>query len=395
MFDKPNPQNSQVKENLEQIKLTQEKLNKIIEDLMTMIDALALNPSLLSRASDYWGTLHLWQKISLGSGLTVPFFIIGLLAQVTVLLTISIFTLITYAASSLLLDNHHEHNTDRTEHLKKGVASLADLLFAVILSLDKLHEQLANEIDKFHKENERLTININHLNEHTNKLNNQINSFIETEKNLRSIQEDLEQAAVTFKYTIKEQSDLLQQSQKDLAQAIHKYEQTEIELSAKIVELNNVKTEMGEQVDQVSKIAATLQGTIESLVECSFLNEEHRKVFLKKLDEFMTNKEASFILIADRICDAEHQLRNVTKELKDTQRELESYNVRFKELLAIQEAQIMQLKQQNETALSPATITHSPVTLLNKMGLHAYNVHDYPPLERPLETPLNTSVAAY
>ena len=85
--------------------------------------------------------------------LTVPLLLIGLLANLAALITLSIVTVIVYTASSILLDNHQSQNTDNIENLNAGISSLVDLLDTVISTLELLREQLTIEIDAFQKEN--------------------------------------------------------------------------------------------------------------------------------------------------------------------------------------------------------------------------------------------------
>ena len=369
MFELPNPQNTPVKANLEQFKLTQKQLDKIIEDLMKMIDAIALNPSLLSRASSYWGTRPLWQKISAGILLTAPFFIIGIAANISVLLTISIFTLITYTASSLLLDNHHEHNTDRTEHLKKSVSNLVEVLVAVILSLETLQEQFTLNISE-------LSAQIKTLTEHTQRLN-------DTAQQLNTTKIDLENTVDVLKGTINEQTQLLNKRQKELENAC-------LKLSEKISELHLVKTAMGLEINKSQKITAVLKETVASLADTVFLDEQQRIAFFKKMNEFLSNKEASFDKIAERICEAERQLSLVTEELRRTKDEFNRCNLYHRQLLREQENLISRLAQLERNKSTDTLIT--PLLLqtqiLKNMGFYAFNEQPDERIAQPAYTPL-------
>jgi len=83
-------------ERIKKIKNSQSQLGKIQRDLEDLIDAMTQNPSILSRAANYWGTLPLWQKIVTGVIITAPPLVIGILAQLIVCFVITAFLLASY-----------------------------------------------------------------------------------------------------------------------------------------------------------------------------------------------------------------------------------------------------------------------------------------------------------
>lgn len=232
------------KERFEKIVTTQNKIQKIKVDLNQLIQAMNQNPSLLSRAANWWNKIPLWQKITAGAVLTVPLLLTGLMANLAALITLSIVTAIIYAASSFLLDNHQSQNTDNSEQLNAGISSLVELLDTVISTLDILREQLAIEIDAFQKENERLTESVQQFCEQINTLKSEISKLNDTEKALRATQIELELTAKTLKGSIEEQSQVLENTQKELEQVVLAYKDNQNQLSDKIKELDEVKVKM-------------------------------------------------------------------------------------------------------------------------------------------------------
>lgn len=170
------------KERFEKMVTTQNKIQKIKADLNQLIQAMNHNPSLLSRAASFWNEIPLWQKITAGAVLTVPLLMIGLMANLAALITLSIVTGIVYTVSHILLENHQSQNRDNIEGLKAGISSLANLLDSVISTLELLREQLAIEIDAFQKENAHLTANIEQFCEQIKTLKSQIIELTNTEK---------------------------------------------------------------------------------------------------------------------------------------------------------------------------------------------------------------------
>ncbi|HHM2297796.1 TPA: LegC2/C7 family Dot/Icm T4SS effector [Legionella anisa] len=326
------------KERFEKMVTTQNKIQKIKVDLNQLIQAMNQNPSLLSQAANLWNKIPLWQKITAGAVLTVPLLLIGLMANLAALITLSIVTAIVYTASSFLLDNHQSQNTDNSEQLNAGISSLVELLDTVISTLDLLREQLAIEIDAFQKENERLTESVQQFCEQIKKLKSQISELNDTEKALRATQIELELTAKTLKGSIEEQSQVLENTQKELEQVVMAYKDNQNQLSDKIKELDDIKLKMGKEVEQARAVGLVLSGTVETFSNMVIQDKEQRAAFQKRLEDFLNNEEKSFIEVAERICEAERKLSVVTKQLEQS-------NQRYRRLLDRQEQQIIRLEQ--------------------------------------------------
>ncbi|WP_133137685.1 LegC2/C7 family Dot/Icm T4SS effector [Legionella rowbothamii] len=326
------------KERFEKIVTTQNKIQKIKADLNQLIQSMNNNSSWLSRAASIWHEIPLWQKITAGAVLTIPLLMIGLMANLASLITLSIVTVIVYTVSHILLENHQSQNTDNIEHLKAGISSLVDLLDSVISTLELLREQLAIEIDAFQKENERLTESVQQFCEQINTLKSEISKLSDTEKALRAIQIELELTAKTLKGSIEEQSQVLENTQKELEQVVLAYKDNQNQLSDKIKELDEVKVKMSKEVDQAQTLSLVLKSTVEALSKTVIADEEQRTSFQLRLNEFLTDKEKSFDQVAERICEAERKLSVVTKQLEES-------NQRYRKLLDRQEQQIIRLEQ--------------------------------------------------
>jgi DNA repair exonuclease SbcCD ATPase subunit len=354
------------KQPLTEFLVTKQQLTHIQDDLNRMINAGASNPSLFSRASIYWGTLTLWQKISIGAILIAPTFIAGIAASIAGLVSISLFTLFTYTASSMLMDDHQAQNTTNTGQLRRTISSLIGLLTTVIDSLDLLCERLTSELDKFQKENEQLSEHVSNLSEQVDEVTIQVKQLQDTEHKLRLTQRDLEKTASSLQDTIQEQSKLLQKSQKELEQAIERYESVHVELSKKIVELSDVKAKMELQVEKAKRTSITLQGVVEQLSRNIIADEQQRIAFQKRLEEFLNNKEKSFDQIADRICDAEQKLAEMTEAYK-------LCNQRYQDLLDRQEQQVDRLTRIDSTSVPQTPKKQiSNAKVMKNIGLHAF-----------------------
>lgn len=328
-------------ESWESIALTQTQLDKIKNDLNLMIDAMANNPSLISRAADFWGHLSVWKKIIAGIALILPTLLVGILAQIAIFLVISIFTLIAFSASSFVLSDHLKHNTATTDGLKDGISNLAEVLGTVIRTLDLLRQKLARSIEEFEKENEILQASITELNDEILNLTTQTQQLQDTEQQLAQTNEKLKQTCTQFTQTIDEQAELIKANQRQIEQTHQAYEASQIQLSEKIIEFNTVKVEMGLENEKTKKIAMTLQAAVEALSGTVITDGENQIAFKDKLDQFLTNKEASFDQVAIRLSEAERELFIVKEELKQS-------NERYKELLDRGSKQITRLESLHE-----------------------------------------------
>ncbi len=315
---------------LKRVRMTENELKRIKENLNHIIDAMEHNPSFLSRASAFWGERSLWQKIVAGVVLIVPTFVIAIVAQIAVLFVISIITLIVYTASSILLDNHYNSNFDRTNHLKKGINGLADTLGMVIQSLERLHELLGVEIKRFHEENTKLKEHVSELYKQVGLLTEQGEEFKKIEQAWRQTQTNFEEQIESFRQTridleerieslsavAQERLELLKSTQERLNQTSINYEQLQIELAQKITEFQRIKGDLELEIDKGKKITATLHATVIQLSEGLQLDSDQHKAFLDKLTEFVNNKEQSFHLLTERIFESERELERVKEELK-------------------------------------------------------------------------------
>ncbi|MCZ4798211.1 hypothetical protein [Legionella pneumophila] len=142
----------------------------------------------------------------------------------------------------------------------------------------------------------------------------------------------------TLKCSNDAQSPALENTQKELQQVVQAYKENQNQLSNKIKELDDIKEKMGKEVEQARAVGLVLSGTVETFSNMVIQDKEQRAAFQKRLEEFLNNKEKSFVEVADRICEAEHKLSMVTKQLEES-------NQRYRRLLDRQEQQIIRLEQ--------------------------------------------------
>lgn len=316
--------------------ITKEIFEQIRKSLEETVKSMEKNPSLFSRAADFWGELPLWQKILGGVAVTLPTLIIGIAANVGFLLAICGVTAITYTAGGLILDDHHKCSTSAVESLQKGILGLADLLELTINALNVIREQLEIEITKFAQENQRLAENINFLSNQIDAVDKQVRATSKINESLTITKDGLQCVANTLTEGVNQQTDLLQRAQEKLRYINEAYGSSQKELGEKILEIEKVRAELGEDLNK-AKLMIEALGSAISEFSSTIGNEEKQRVFQEKLDDFLKNKEASFLHIAERICEAEKKLILVQKELEIT-------NASYRELLERQGKQVDRLE---------------------------------------------------
>jgi hypothetical protein len=349
-------------DSLNKIITTQTKLSDVKNSLGSIVDTMADNPSLFTRAATIWGELPLWQKILGGIVLSGPTVVAGLFAHISVLLVIGGVTGVVYTGSALILDDHHNCNVSIVERLKAGIFSLADILQLTIDALDKIRQELANEIDRFKLENFRLSENVSDLGTKVDSLSTQVVLFAETEKLLEADRKRLEQTSLTLKETVGENSFLLEKTHKELVQVKSEYQQSQQQLCAKVVELQEVRSSMELEVEKAKQVGSILNGTVVNLSKTVLTDKTQRQEFQAKLETFVTDEKASFHQVAERICKAEEELDIVKEQLKQS-------NDRYQKLLTRHEDQVIRLEKMGIENIK---------TRVNTTGLKQHGFHKKP-----------------
>lgn len=329
--------NNTDQDKLVKITITKEIFEQIKKSLQDTIKSMEKNPSMFSRAAEYWGELPLWQKIIGGVALTVPTLIMGIVAHIGFLLALCGVTAVTYTAGGIILDDHHKCSTSAIESLQQGILGLADLLQLTINALDIIRQQLAVEIQKFANENIRLTENIEALSKRIDLIDKQIMATVKINEALDGTRNGLVEISEALKEGVEQQTDLMKKNQEKLDRITEGYKASQEELMQKVLEVHKVREALGADLDKAQVMINTLHATISELTVAAIGKEEQRQAFQERLDVFLSNKETSFDTIVKRICDAESKLVLV-------QQELEKSNTRYQELLMIQEKHIDTLK---------------------------------------------------
>lgn len=355
--------NQQVKIILQEIESTLKLRDEIQKQMDGIIDAIAQNQSLFTKASLFWGQRPLWQKIGIGILLIGP--TIGLAIAIHLsILAISAFTLLLYLGFSLILDNHHSQNEKVKEDLKESMLSMADALQEVVESLVSLKNDLTKEIEQFQIENENLSLKIIALEKEIKALSHTIETLIIIEKELKATQLHLQESTEILAISVEQHHKLLTINREELNKISLAIESTHQEMNEKIAELHQVKQDLSLEISKAKEASTILHEVVIRLTETVLDNEPHRVLFQNKLADFLSNSEQSFDEVAARIKKAEQELSLVKEELRQS-------NKRYQLLLEREEAIILQFEQNNDTNSSENEPT--PAKVLKRFGLHAIN----------------------
>ena len=365
-----------VNKSLKEVQETQKGVSEIKTLINSIIDNMAKNQSMLTRAALMWGKVPLWQKIGLGTVLIAPTLILGIALQIYILIAISALTLIAYIPSSVVLDNHYNHDEQITDRLKEGMEGLAQSLVNLIHSMENLSVQLAGEIEQFQQENERLTAAICNLSEQVSILTNEAEELKKTEQSLRYIQQSLEKTDQDLKLTLEEKTRVNEQIKVEITQVTQAFEKNQRELSQKTLELNQVQLEMGQQLKNLNTVAQSLQSVVETYADQTIKNEQDRAIFQSRLTAFVTDREKSVEEVAQRI-----QKRN--EELLIVQDKFERLQEKYQALLKRQGNEIQRLEQEIPSKKSSKPVSVKPTNgqteekpmkhahHIKNLGLHA------------------------
>lgn len=323
---------------------TQIKLGEII-------DAMAHNPSMISRAAAFWGNRPIWQKIILGIVIVAPPLLVGFLAQMIVCFVISAFILSTYVFASVTLDDHHAHNKSSTQGIKSGIFGLADGLEAVIAALRGIGDGFSKQIGLFEDENEQLSRNVCELKTHNEALSEEIDALNTTEHRLRATVETLEASSSALQASASSQAALLEENQALLTQARADYQRAETELQQRIEELSQLKLEFTSEIETYKNNGLVLQDALTTCLQCIDMDEQTQHSFNERLTQFIANKEVGFLAIQQRLISAEQRL-------EQTQQRYDMLLSQYENQLSVGDAQIRRLQNLRFEQSAAATAEH-------------------------------------
>ena len=351
-------------DSLSRIIATRKQIVDVKKSLCGIVDSIAENPSLFTRASSVWGQWPIWQKIGSGIVLTVPAILVGVAANISSLLVIGGTTGVIYSAAGMVLEDHHACNVSIKQRLKDGILCIADVLELTIVALDAIRVRLTEEVEKFKIENDKLANHIVDLGAQVQTLTNQVEIFVETERLLRVSKEKLEASTALLQNSVSEQNELLAKSKEELAAVTRDYQHNQRNLEAQVAELQKARLIMDREVEKAQKVAAGLKKTVDTLSGAVIEDQEQRKGFQSKLENFLSGREVSFSKVAESMVDTERDLQTAKTDLSTS-------NLRYQQLLAQQEKLILRLEALDVSIAASKSIDKEHGSVLSHSLFHS------------------------
>jgi ABC-type transporter Mla subunit MlaD len=325
-------------ERIKNLRNSKVKLSKIQEELEKLIDAMAQNPSILSRVSNFWGKIPLWQKIIAGIILIAPPLVLGFFIHAIVCFVISAFALASYVSSSVVLDDHYTHTQYSTKNIKTGVTSLAEGLDVIMDSLEQISQALAEQVDLFAEENKKFGENVTTLKTRNEELIQEVEKLKHIEKKLRLSQRELEATCTALKASVQEQTSLLEETQTALNQITIDYAQNQRQLEDKTKELEQINASLHSEVEKYKNAQHTLKAALEVMAETATKDQSQKEAFFGKLTDFIEKNDSSFLELSQTF-------RTEVAKLKETQKKYEEQIGEYAQLIARTDTQVKQLEQ--------------------------------------------------
>lgn len=329
-------------ESLEKITQAQKDLSRVKQDLNSIIESITNNPSLITQASNYWGGLPWYGQIIGGITVGAPTLAAGF--------TVGGATAVTIAVTGYILNDHHECNAKTIERLKSGILNLADVLQLTIISLEKIRDQFAAEIEKFKRENDRLVQNVRDLGEKIITLGNEIAGLTMTSKLLKESKIELERTAVALRVDLEEQKEANDQTRTELQQVTRDYEKNEANLKAKVHELEEVERSMQLELDKTRTIGEILQGTVNTLSGAVLNKDADKRASFQEQIQALTDRTESLDKVTTKITEAEAELARQTAALQTCNQQHKALNEFQADLVKQQREQVQRMQEFSNTA---------------------------------------------
>lgn len=317
---------AEVQSNLDQIPAIKKHISEVLH-------ALAQNPSFFNRVATYWTDIPLWLKIIIGIVAVVPTLVLGIVFQFISLIVISVLSLIIYAGSAYLLDDHNNHTSQPIDQLLEQMDSLADILDQITKSFDPLHKELVQQVTLFHAENDRLIETEETLSDRILKLTQHGENLRETAKGLKNTNEQLQDMNTKIESSNRLQQELLELNIQEMKRIDEEREKNDAALAETIKEIEAVRIDLSERLRQIQVISDAYQANAVIFSNHFIKEQEDRDLLLGKLTEFVSGKNEQLEKVAARILQANTQLAQAKEELRTSNKRNEDLQDRLDKVL--------------------------------------------------------------
>lgn len=270
------------------------QLIKITNELENLIESMDKTSSIIARAAKLWSELKTWKKIVCGFALSIPTLLIGIFAHVPIITTISLFMVSLYTISGFLLSNHQNNHASQAARFRLGIDTMVDLVCVFIKQLDNLSSELTTELTRLKQENTLHSQNKNGLNLQKQELNQQIEELSAANTFLLSTQAELNQIIVELKESNSNLSTLQARTQEEYINAKTEFQKVNSDLSLKVDELTQAKDVVEAEHINMKAVQLSIKDVVFNLCDIVFKDGLRAEENLRKLNEFLSNKQQSF-----------------------------------------------------------------------------------------------------
>jgi len=124
----------------------------------------------------------------------------------------------------------------------------------------------------------------------------------------------LEQVKQTFESSLKEQSALLHQSQKELKSLMSRLNEQEQEHSERMVQMTQANQDLSYQVERARLVCGVLHDTNNKFIDLITKDKEQSEAFVKRFEEYLEGKVKSFDEVLDALCATTDELSTVSSK---------------------------------------------------------------------------------
>lgn len=376
-------------ETLTKILDTQQKVNKVKEDLNVIVDAIAKNPSMLSRAANAWGELPLWLKIGGGVLVVGPTLALGIVFHGPVLLAVTGVSAVAYAGGGIVLDDHYSNQKIVTDQIKQGVIGLTDLLGIIITALEKLHTQLKEEVEKFTMQNVKLTDNVANLEKEVQFLQENAKIFIQTQKLLSETEERLKATA----NELSTESEKLNAVNKELFEVRKAFAVCQVELEDTLGKLKTTSAELDKQIETATTNNDVLLGALKKMSESSKVDAQTRENLNTQMADYLKNRETILAAVIEQnrkstteLARVNQQLEIATEKNEKLVAENRKLNTEMKELVVLLSDNVEKTGAQSDKLCNLAKDLEEKVANAGKTDINALLRHSFLPKPKSTAT---------
>lgn len=314
---------------LDTVILSNELLAQVRNSLSSIVDSIMDgNQSMIMRVAKSWDNMSWLERISLGMALSVPTMIVGIVANVGFLVTLSSLSAGVYATGGYVLQDHVDHSKIINEKMKEGVFGVGDALVLTISALDTIRKRLTTEVEKFQRENEKLTESVCSLSENIDELRINIESSMITAQYLSLNEKELKQQLETFKVDMDKNKEQYDQTINELQRNNSDHQAINEQLAKQVSELKRQRESLSSELEKTKALTSILQLTVDKLSKTALSDAKQREIFTKQLDSIAQSKEENCAKFVDLINRNEEDIQRIKKQYEG---ELSSLSVIMKQ----------------------------------------------------------------